>query len=46
MKKPKLRVAFSHFGPDGPRNFGLLIRMDRVGVMLTFWKWYLDVEIK
>lgn len=42
----KFKYEASSFGPNGPRNFGILVRMNRVGFMLCFWKWYLDLEIK
>lgn len=41
----KLKYEASHYGPQGPRNFGLLIRMNRIGFMLCFWKWYLDANL-
>jgi hypothetical protein len=41
-----MKIEFSHYGLDGPRNIGILIRMNKVGVMLCFWKWYLDLRLK
>jgi hypothetical protein len=41
----KIKSEFSFYGAEGPRNFGLLIRMNRIGFMLCFWKWYWDVEL-
>lgn len=41
----KLKKTFSHYGPEGPRNIGILIRMNRASIMFVFWKWYLELEI-
>lgn len=41
----KIKYEFSHWGPEGPRSCGLLIRMNCIGFMLCCHKWYLDVRL-
>ncbi len=41
-----IKIIQSHFGPEGPRNIGMLIRMNEVAVIFYFWKWYLEIKVK
>jgi hypothetical protein len=33
----KLKYEFSHWGAEGPRSAGLLIRLNKIGFLICFW---------
>jgi hypothetical protein len=43
--KVKFKYEASYYGPEGPRNFGILFRMNRIGFLAVFWKWYFDFSV-
>lgn len=41
-----MKIEFSHFGPTGPRQLGMMIHLHCIGFLIVIWKYYLDVRIK
>lgn len=43
--KIKPKWALSHYGEQGPRSVGLILRLETIGFTIFFWKWYFDFRL-